>query len=82
MPVIGYARWTVEQKDAQGETEQANTDLRTEGADVGVAPSMDGFTWTPRDLEPWGLAGIDGVSGTPTVHSLTGRQARMNGTAL
>lgn len=55
--LIGYARWTMEQKDALGETEQAGADIETEGADANVAPTMDGFTWTPRDLEPWGLEG-------------------------
>jgi hypothetical protein len=55
--LIGYARWTMEQKDALGETEQEGADIETEGADANVAPTMDGFTWTPRDLEPWGLEG-------------------------
>lgn len=34
----------MEQKDALGQTEQAGADVETEGADVDVTPSMDGFT--------------------------------------
>jgi hypothetical protein len=47
----------MEQKDTLRETDRAGADVETEGGDVDVAPSMNGFTWTLRDLEPWGLDG-------------------------
>ena len=47
----------MEQKDVQGETNRPGSELESVGASADVRPTMEGFTWTSRDLEPCGLEG-------------------------